>query len=224
MSGTLYLVATPIGNLDDLTVRAADVLCRVDLVAAEDTRRTGVLLKKVGATAPQISYHDHNAARRVPSLIDRLRDGHSIALVSDAGTPTVSDPGFRLVRAAREEGLDVVPIPGPSAVLAALCGSGLPTDRFLFLGFLPPRPGRARRLLQQVEALPMTLVLFASPHKVARVLAMLVDVLGERDACLCREMTKIHETFDRGSLAELSQRYGQRKVKGEITLVIAGCS
>jgi len=224
MTGTLYLVATPIGNLDDLSVRAADVLCGVDLVAAEDTRRTGVLLKKVGATAPQISYHDHNAARRVPSLIERLQGGQSIALVSDAGTPTVSDPGFRLVRAAREEGLEVVPIPGASAVLAALSGSGLPTDRFVFLGFLPPRPGRARRLLQQVESLPMTLVLFVSPHKVARTLLMLREVLGDRDACLCRELTKIHETFDRGTLAELGERYGQGKVKGEITLVISGCS
>jgi len=224
MTGTLYLVATPIGNLDDLSVRAGNVLREVDLVAAEDTRRTGVLLKRVGATAPQVSYHDHNAARRVPSLLERLKQGQSIALVSDAGTPTVSDPGFRLVRAAREEGLEVVPIPGPSAVLAGLSGSGLPTDRFVFLGFLPPRPGRARRLLQQVQQLPMTLVLFVSPHKVARTLGQLAEVLGPRDACLCRELTKIHETFDRGTLDELADRYGQGKVKGEITLVIAGCS
>jgi len=146
MSGTLYLVATPIGNLADLSARAGAVLCDVDLVASEDTRRTGRLLKHVGATAPQISYHDHNAVRRIPDLLERLERGTSIALVSDAGTPTVSDPGFKLVRAAREQGLAVVPIPGPSAVLAALAGAGLPTDRFVFLGFLPPKKGKARRL------------------------------------------------------------------------------
>lgn len=224
MTGTLYLVATPIGNLDDLSTRAAQVLCEVDLIASEDTRRTGVLLKRVGSRVPQISYHDHNAARRVPGIVERLQAGESIAVVSDAGTPTVSDPGFRLVRAAREAGLPVVPIPGPSAVLAALSGAGLPTDRFVFLGFLPPRPGRARKLLDGAAQLPMTLILFVSPHKVPATLAMLVDRLGDRDACLCRELTKLHETFDRGTLGELSDRYGTGKVRGEITLVVAGTS
>lgn len=224
MTGTLYLVATPIGNLDDLSARAARVLCEVDLIASEDTRRTGVLLKRVGSRVPQLSYHDHNAARRVPGLIERLQAGESIAVVSDAGTPTVSDPGFRIVRAAREAGLTVVPIPGPSAVLAALSGSGLPTDRFLFLGFLPPRPGRARKLLDQVADLPTTLILFVSPYKVRASLAMLLDRLGDRDACLCRELTKLHETFDRGTLSELGERYGMGKVRGEITLVVAGTS
>jgi len=224
MTGTLYLVATPIGNLDDLSPRAAQVLCEVDLIASEDTRRTGVLLKRVASRVPQLSYHDHNAARRVPGLIERLQAGESIAVVSDAGTPTISDPGFRIVRAAREAGLTVVPIPGPSAVLAALSGSGLPTDRFLFLGFLPPRPGRARKLLDQVAELPTTLIVFVSPYKVRASLAMLQDRLGDRDACLCRELTKLHETFDRGKLSELSDRYGTGKVRGEITLVVAGTS
>lgn len=223
-TGTLYLVATPIGNLDDLTVRAARVLCEVDLIASEDTRRTGVLLKHVGSRVPQISYHDHNAARRVPGLIERLQAGESIAVVSDAGTPTVSDPGFRIVRAAREADLPVVPIPGPSAVLAALSGAGLPTDRFVFLGFLPVKPGKARKALDQVAELPATLVLFVSPYKVKATLAVLMERLGNRDACLCRELTKLHETFDRGTLEELAQRYGTGKVRGEITLVVAGTS
>jgi 16S rRNA (cytidine1402-2'-O)-methyltransferase len=222
MSGTLYLVATPIGNLDDLSVRAGAVLCSVDLVASEDTRRTGRLLKHVGATAPQLSYHDHNAVRRIPDLLERLARGESIALVSDAGTPTVSDPGFKLVRAAREQDLDVVPIPGPSAVLAAVAGAGLPTDRFLFLGFLPPKKGKMRRLLAEVAAVPATLVLFVSPYKVASTLPLLAEELGDRPACLCRELTKIHETFDRGTLTELAERYGTGKVKGEITLVVGG--
>jgi len=219
--GTLYVVATPIGNLGDLSPRAAQVLCEVDLVASEDTRRTGRLLKHVGATAPQVSYHDHNAQRRVPELIERLREGQSIALASDAGTPTVSDPGFRVVRAAREAGLPVVPVPGASAVIAALSAAGLPTDRFHFLGFLPDKPGKARKALAEVAALRCTLALYVSPYKVARVLGYAQEALGDRDACVCRELTKLHETFDRGTLGELQQRYAGAKVRGEITLLIA---
>jgi len=220
--GTLYIVATPIGNLGDLTLRAADVLKAVDLIASEDTRHTGRLLAHIGATAPQVSYHDHNAIRRIPELLERLEDGGTVALVSDAGTPTVSDPGFKLVRAAREADIPVVPLPGASAVMVALAGAGLPTDRFHFLGFLPPKKGKARRTLAEVAELSGTLVLFVSPYKLATVLTLALEVLGDRPACVCRELTKIHETFDRRALSELQQQYGNGKVKGEITLLIAG--
>jgi len=220
--GTLYIVATPIGNLGDLTLRAADVLKTVDLIASEDTRHTGRLLAHIGASAPQVSYHDHNATRRFPELIERLAAGDSVALVSDAGTPTVSDPGFKLVRAAREAGIPVVPLPGASAVMVALAGAGLPTDRFHFLGFLPPKKGKATKMLAEVAPLSATLVLFVSPYKLATVLTLALEELGDRQACLCRELTKIHETFDRCTLAELQRHYGDGKVKGEITLLIAG--
>lgn len=220
MSGTLYIVATPIGNLDDMTVRAADVLGKVERVAAEDTRRTGRLLKRIGATARQISYHDHNAERRIPALLEILREGGDVALVSDAGTPTISDPGFKLVRAAAAEEIPVVPIPGASAAMTALCASGLATDRFHFLGFLPVKKGKATRLLEEVADLRATLVLYVSPYKLGSTLPLLVDVLGDRPACLCRELTKIHETFDRRPLSALAEHYSEGKVKGEITLVI----
>ena len=218
--GTLYVVATPIGNLDDLSPRAAAVLGAVDVIASEDTRRTGRLLQHLGLKRPQISYHDHNARRRVPDLVARLQSGQSVALASDAGTPTVSDPGFRLGRAAREESIPVVPIPGPSAVITALSAAGLPTDRFHFLGFLPDRPGKARKLLAEVAPLRCTLALYVSPYKVGRTLALALEALGDREACLCRELTKLHETFDRGALSELVERYEGVKVRGEITLLI----
>ncbi len=220
MSGTLYIVATPIGNLGDLTLRAAEVLRTVDRVAAEDTRRTGRLLKHVESGVRQVSYHDHNAERRIPQLLALLEDGRDVALVSDAGTPTISDPGFKLVRAAAADGIPVVPIPGASAAMAALSGAGLPTDRFHFLGFLPVKRGKATRLLQQVAELDSTLVLYVSPYKLSSTLALLLEVLGDRPACLCRELTKLHETFDRRDLALLADHFRERKVKGEITLVI----
>ncbi len=219
--GTLYVVATPIGHLDDLTPRAAAVLGAADVVASEDTRRTGRLLQHLGLKRPQISYHDHNAQRRVPELIARLQAGDSVALASDAGTPTVSDPGFRLVRAAREAGVPVVPIPGASAVVAALSAAGLPTDRFHFLGFLPDKPGKARRRLDEVAPLRCTVALYVSPFKIGKTLGWALEALGDREACVCRELTKRHETFDRGTLSELSERYAGAKVKGEITLLIA---
>lgn len=220
MPGTLYIVATPIGNLGDLTARAADVLCSVDRIAAEDTRHTGRLLQHIGATARQISYHDHNAERRIPELLELLEAGQDVALVSDAGTPTISDPGFKLVRAAAAASVPVVPIPGANAAMTALSGAGLPTDRFHFLGFLPVKKGKATRLLESVAELPATLVLYVSPYKLAGTLALLLDVLGDRPACLCRELTKIHETFDRQPLSALAEQYSGGKVKGEITLVV----
>jgi 16S rRNA (cytidine1402-2'-O)-methyltransferase len=221
--GTLYVVATPIGNLGDMTIRAAETLRAVDLVASEDTRRTGRLLKHIGSTARQVSYHDHNAEQRLPSLLQHLHDGGTIAQVSDAGTPAISDPGFRLVRAARESGFPVVPIPGASAVTTALSAAGLPTDRFVFLGFLPVKKGKARRALEQVATLPFTLVLYVSPYKLATTLTLTLEALGDRPACVCRELTKLHETFDRAPLSDLAARYpATSKVKGEITLLIEG--
>lgn len=220
--GGLVVVATPIGNLDDLSPRAAAALCDADLVLAEDTRHTGRLLAHVGSQVPQLSLHDHNEAERIPPLLERLAAGERIVLVSDAGTPGVSDPGFRLVRACAEAGIDVRVVPGPSAVLHALVVSGLPTDRFAFDGFLP-RKGRGRT--ERLEALAQerrTVVLFVSPHRVDDDLAALADALGaDRPAALCRELTKLHEEVWRGSLGELATR-AAAGVRGEVTVVIAG--
>lgn len=229
--GALHVVATPIGNLGDLSPRAADVLRRADLVLAEDTRRTGKLLAHVrslspsGAQderAPMLSLHEHNEDDRVEAVVERLRNGDLVALVSDAGMPGVSDPGHRLVRACVERGVEVVVVPGPSAVLAALVGSGLATDRFTFEGFLP-RKGRARReRLQELSAEPRTIVVFASPHRVGQDLADLADALGaERPAAVARELTKLHEEFLRGSLADLAA-VAHDGLRGEIVLVVEG--
>ncbi len=221
--GTLYVVATPIGNLEDITVRAARLLGEVDKVLAEDTRRTRRLLTHLGHRTPAISLHEHNERGRIPQVLQWLAAGEAIAVVSDAGTPTISDPGFPLVRAAVEAGVPVVPIPGPSALAAAVCAAGLPTDRVYFLGFLPGRPGRARRALQAAVAQPATVVVYVGPHKLPKTLAMALEVAGpDRPACVCRELTKIHEEFDRGTLGELAARWGSgKKVKGEVTLLIA---
>ena len=222
LPGTLYVVSTPIGNLGDLTIRAAGILQDVDLVAAEDTRRIRILLNHYGLTARTTPYHEHNARRVLPKLIGSLKAGGSLALVSDAGTPTLSDPGFRLVRQAVAEGLTVVPMPGVSAPLAALVAGGLPTDRFLFEGFLPRKKGRRKRIAELAE-LPFTLILFESPLRTGRTLAELAEVFGEsRPAVLCRELTKKHEEFIRGTLGELARRFSQERPRGEVTLVIAG--
>jgi 16S rRNA (cytidine1402-2'-O)-methyltransferase len=222
MSGSLSVVATPIGNLGDLSPRAADVLRAADLVLAEDTRHTGRLLAHVGSTAPQRSLHEHNERARVDEIVERIAAGADVALVTDAGTPLVSDPGLVLVRACIAAGITVVPVPGASAVLAALVASGLATDRVAFDGFLPRR-GRARS--ERVDSLadePRTVVLFLSPHRAAEDLADLADVCGEdRPAALCRELTKLHEEVRRGTLGEL--RDGATEgLRGELTLVIAG--
>jgi 16S rRNA (cytidine1402-2'-O)-methyltransferase len=222
MSGSLSVVATPIGNLGDLSPRAADVLRAADLVLAEDTRHTGRLLAHVGSTAPQRSLHEHNERSRVDEIVERITAGADVALVTDAGTPLVSDPGLVLVRACIAAGIAVVPVPGASAVLAALVASGLATDRVAFDGFLPRR-GRARS--ERVASLadePRTVVLFLSPHRAAEDLADLADVCGEdRPAALCRELTKLHEEVRRGTLGEL--RDGATEgLRGELTLVIAG--
>lgn len=222
MSGSLSVVATPIGNLGDLSPRAADVLRDADLVLAEDTRHTGRLLAHVGSTTPQRSLHEHNERARVDEIVERIAAGAHVALVTDAGTPLVSDPGLVLVRACIAAGLDVIPIPGASAVLAALVASGLASDRVAFDGFLPRR-GRARsQRLAELGEEPRTFVLFLSPHRADEDLADLADACGEdRPAALCRELTKLHEEVRRGSLGELRDSVAEG-VRGEVTLVVAG--
>ena len=221
--GVLYVVASTLGNPADLSPRAVQTLGEVDLVFAEDTRTARRLLESHGIDRPLRSCFDANEAERARELVDLLRAGQKIALVSEAGTPAVSDPGFRLVRAAIEAGAQVVPIPGPSALLAALVASGLPTDRFLFLGFPPRKPGARRTFLQRVARLPATLVLYESPHRVPETLADLATVLGpDRAACLARELTKTHEELVRAPLGELAARYATDRPLGEVTLVVAG--
>lgn len=222
-AGMLLVVATPIGNLGDLSPRAADALRDADLVVAEDTRRTGRLLAHVGADTSQWSLHEHNEADRAAAVVDRLQAGETVVLVSDAGTPTVSDPGYRLVGACIAAGIEVVAIPGPSAVLHALVTAGLATDRFAFDGFLP-RSGAARRdRLAEVSAERRTVVLFLSPHRAAADLADLASACGvERAAAIGRELTKLHEQTLRGTLGELAARASEEGLRGELTLVLAG--
>jgi len=222
--GTLYVVATPIGNLGDVTLRALEVLRSAQVVACEDTRRTRKLLAHHGVSAHLLSYHEHNEEARLPGILARLREGASVALVTDAGTPGISDPGHRLVRAAREAGVPVAAVPGPSALTAALSVCGLPTDRFLFAGFLPPRAGARRKALDALRREPRTLVLFEAPHRLPAALLDLEEVLGgERRAVLARELTKLHEEHLAGTLAELRRSVeGRPEVRGEATLVVEG--
>src|SRR5258706_6451689 len=223
--GTLFVVATPLGNLEDLTLRAIRVLRTVSLVACEDTRRTRRLLSSQGITTPTTSYFEHNERWKGVRILDALRAGRDVALVSDAGTPGISDPGYRLVRDARAEGLPVVPVPGPSAAVAALSVSGLPTDRFLFVGFLPPKPKARRRELESLRDRSETLVFYESPVRVVGCLTDLASVLGDREAFLCREATKLHEEYVRGRLDELRALLAERaEVKGEIVLVVSGAA
>ncbi len=219
--GTLHVLATPLGHLGDLSPRARDILASVDLIACEDTRHSGKLLAGFAIRTPTISYHEHNETSRARTLLDRLRRGHNIALISNAGTPLVSDPGYRLVHLCRKNSIPVSPVPGPSAAIAALSVSGLPTDRFLFAGFLPRQSGSMRRELKALKALKATLVLYVAPHRLASTLEMAREVLGDRHACLAREMTKIHESFCLGTLSKIRSRAGSRP-KGECTLVIEG--
>jgi len=223
-TGTLYVVATPIGHLDDISPRACQILGTVDLIAAEDTRRTRGLLSKFGVKTPTISYHDHNEASRSPALLKRLQGGESVALVSDAGTPLLSDPGLVLVRAAHEAGVPVVPVPGPSALVAALSVAGEPTDRFVFEGFLPRRAGPRRARLQGLARETGTVVLFESVHRVSETMAELRAQFGsDRPASILRELTKLHESVYRGTLGTLAEQLGGRiPLKGEFVLAIAG--
>ena len=220
MPGTLYLVATPIGNLSDITHRALQVLRDVDLIACEDTRHTHKLLSHYGITTKTISYHEHNEQQRAAQLIDQLMQGSSIAVVSDAGTPAISDPGFRLVRAAIENEVPVVPVPGPSALISALIAAGLPTDEFFFAGFLPPRSNARRGRLSELQSVPGTLIFYEAPHRLAATLKDAFEVLGERDAVVARELTKVHEEIRRGRLSELSDHYEHEEPRGEIVVLI----
>ena len=223
MPGTLYVVATPLGNLDDLSVRASAVLTRVAVVAAEDTRRTRGLLTHLGASPQLLSYHAHSEDRRLERLLEILADGRDVALVSDAGTPAVSDPGPELVAAAREAGIAVVPIPGPSAVAAALSAAGLKGDRYLFLGFIPRKGSERARLLARAAAEEWSVVLFEAPPRLTDLLQDLATVAGgDRRALVARELTKLHEELRFGSLAQLADYYSEHPPRGELTLVIEG--
>jgi 16S rRNA (cytidine1402-2'-O)-methyltransferase len=219
--GQLYLVATPIGNLEDITLRAVRILKEVDTIACEDTRHTQKLLNHYGIQKRLVSYHEHNENTRAPELVSEMESGATVALVSDAGTPVISDPGHRLVTLCVEHHIPVVPIPGPSSALAALAASGLSAERVLFAGFLPARQGERRRALAELANNATTLVFFEAPHRIAKMLADAADILGPRQAVLARELTKLHEEFLRGTLSELAKRIRETPVKGEITLVIA---
>lgn len=218
--GTLYLVATPIGNLEDITLRALRVLRDCDVVAAEDTRHTGRLLAHFGLRKPLLSYHQFNEARRGDEILARLQRGQTVALVTDAGSPGISDPGERVVRAALAAGCRVEPVPGPCALVAALTASGLPTGEFHFVGFLPHKPGQRRRELERLRAVPGTLVLYESPHRLERLLGELAEVMPGRPVVLARELTKHFEEFLRGTPAELLDRVRQRALRGEFVVLL----
>ena len=220
----LYLVATPIGNLKDVTLRALDVLRAADQILAEDTRRTRKLLTRYDINTPLKSLNDHNERAVANQLVEQMVTGTQIALVSDAGTPLISDPGYFLVRAALDAGVKVVPIPGPSSLLAALTGSGLPVDRFTFCGFLPRKAGARRRLLNDLANEPGTLVFLESPRRLATSLAEAAEILGERPIAIARELTKMHEEFIRGTLPEVAAQFAHTEVRGEVTVCIAGAN
>jgi 16S rRNA (cytidine1402-2'-O)-methyltransferase len=217
----LYLVATPIGNLADISLRALAVLARADLIAAEDTRHSKKLLSHFGLRGELTPYHEHNAEKERPRLLARLSAGQSVALISDAGTPLVSDPGYKLVRDALDARLTVISIPGPSASLAALTSSGLPTDTFLFAGFLPPKSGARRGRLEQLKAVPATLIFFESSSRLGKCLADMADLLGPREAAVAKELTKLHESVTRGRLDRLAGEFSADTLKGEFVVVVA---
>jgi 16S rRNA (cytidine1402-2'-O)-methyltransferase len=222
-AGTLYIVGTPIGNLEDMTFRAIDVLRQVDLIAAEDTRHTGKLLQHFQIKTPQISHHEHNRATRIPELIEKLRQGKSIALVTDAGMPCISDPGYELVKACGDAGLGIVPIPGVTAVITAIAASGLESARFSFEGFLPAKAKERQSILQNLEREPRTMVFYESPHRLRETLAAMVEAWGQdRAVTIGRELTKLHEEFWRGDLGAAVTLYETREPKGEYTIVLAG--
>ena len=220
-SGTLYIVATPIGNLEDITFRAVRILKEVDLVAAEDTRHSRKLLSHFGISRPLTSYFDHNKSLKGEYILERLREGQSVALISDAGTPCISDPGYQLVRDAISAGITVVPVPGPCAAVAALSAAGLPTNRFAFEGFLPNRRGKRREKLVAVAAERRVLVFYESPNRLTDTLADILEVCGDRDAVVAREVSKLHEEFARGPVSSLILQFRERGVRGEVVLLLA---
>ena len=219
--GTLYVVATPIGNLEDITYRAVRVLKEADLIACEDTRHTAKLLHHYGIEKPTVSYHEHNEATRAEELVAKLEQGLNIAQVSDAGMPGISDPGYRVIKLAIERGMQVVPIPGASALISALAAGGLPTDNFQFLGFLPAKSGQRRTMLETLRTSEQTTVVYEAPHRIAASMQDVVEILGTgRPIVLARELTKLHEEFIRGSAAQILARVQEHELKGEITLLI----
>ena len=224
MSASLFIVATPIGHLDDITRRAIDVLKSVDLIAAEDTRHSAKLLRHYDIRTPIVSYHDHSDASDIEALMARLRSGASIALISDAGTPMISDPGYRLVAACQQERLSVVPVPGPSAMTAALCAAGLPTDRFYFEGFLPAKSGQRSHRLKALRTIETTLIFFESPRRLSASLTAMCAELGDREAAICRELTKSHETIRRDRLSALSAfvESDPNQQRGEVVVLVEG--
>ncbi|MGB5632944.1 MAG: 16S rRNA (cytidine(1402)-2'-O)-methyltransferase [Waterburya sp.] len=224
--GKLYLVGTPIGNLEDITLRAIRILKEVDLIAAEDTRRTGKLLQHLQIKTPQISYHEHNQDYRTDELITRLQQGTQIALVTDAGMPSISDPGVQIVQAAIAHNISVIPIPGGTAVISALAGSGMPSERFIFEGFLPPKESKRQARLELLRSETKTVVLYEAPHRILRTLQDLAAVVGkDREIVLARELTKVHEEFWRGNIGEAIAMYtNERQPKGEYTLVLKGAA
>ncbi len=222
LPGHLYVVATPIGNLSDITSRAVSILATCDLVACEDTRTTGILLSRLDLRKTTVSYHEHNEKEKAPQIADQIASGASVALVSDAGTPAISDPGFRLVRECRARNLPVVPIPGPSALTAVLSASGLPTNGFLFVGFLPPKSAARRRFLEEHRDFPYTICLYESCHRILKMMNDLHETLGpDRVICVAKEVTKRHETFLTGKTSDVSTRLQNMSTKGEFVLLIA---
>src|SRR4030042_4549462 len=223
-TGTLYVVATPIGNREDITLRAIRVLKDADWIAAEERRQTRRVLSGFGISGRYLAYHEYNERKQTPVLIDKMKAGESVALVSKAGTPSVSDPGFRLIKAAVESRIDVVPIPGVSAPLAALSASGLPSDSFVFVGFLPKKKGEKNKRLQEVSGEKRTLIFFESPNRIISFLEEIQTIMGDRNSVLCRELTKLHEEILRGPVSQVAQALKDRpEVKGECTLLIEGC-
>lgn len=222
MSGKLYIVPTPVGNLEDMTLRGIRVLKESDLILAEDTRTSGVLLKHYDIKTPMQSHHKYNEHQTVDGIVEKIKGGMTISLISDAGTPGISDPGFMLSRACREKGIDVECLPGATAFVPALISSGLPSDRFVFEGFLPPKKGRATRI-KELGADPRTIIIYESPVRLVRTLRQLMEEVGEhRKAAVCREISKIHETIQKGSLEELIAYYEMNQPKGEIVLILEG--
>lgn len=221
-SGTLYLVPTPIGNLQDMTYRAVQTLKEVDFICAEDTRNTGILLKHFDITSKQIAFHEHNAFEKIPQLIALLKEGHDLAQVSDAGMPSISDPGHDLVKAAIAEDLTVVALPGASAGITALIASGLAPQPHIFYGFLPRKPGQQKAFFQEKEAYPETQIFYESPYRVADTLSNMLSVYGDRQVVLVRELTKIYEEYQRGSISELLESISENPLKGECLLIVSG--
>jgi len=220
--GTVFLVPTPIGNMGDITVRAVEVLSSVELIACEDTRTSGGLLKKLGLHKKLISYHEFNESARARQLVELVREGKDIAVITDAGSPGISDPAYRIVRAAIDNGLTVSALPGPCAVIPALTASGLPTDRFFFEGYLSNKSAARRKRLDTLREFPHTLIFYESPHRIHKTLADMLDVLGDRPVCVAREISKKFEEFLRGSLTEVIGKIAGRTTKGEIVIVVGG--